>query len=54
MIALLGKGDPLTDRVKDYCGFVGGAMRRRGGDWDIVEVGWRELAGGWHCGDSTL
>ena len=27
MIALLGKGDPLTDGVKDYCAFVGDAMR---------------------------
>lgn len=45
MIALLGKGDPLTDGVKDYCEFVGDAMRLRGGDWDVVEVGWEKL--GW-------
>ena len=45
MIALLGRGDPLTDGVKDYCGFVGEAMRSHGGAWEIVEIGWEKL--GW-------
>jgi glycosyltransferase involved in cell wall biosynthesis len=45
MIALLGRGDPLTDGVKDYCTFVGGAMRQRGDIWELEELGWEKL--GW-------
>lgn len=45
MIALLGKGDPLTDGVKDYCTFVGDAMRQRGDAWELVEFDWEKL--GW-------
>jgi glycosyltransferase involved in cell wall biosynthesis len=45
MIALLGKGDPLTDGVKDYCTFVGGAMAQRGDAWELQELGWEKL--GW-------
>jgi glycosyltransferase involved in cell wall biosynthesis len=45
MIALLGKGDPLTDGVKDYCTFVGDAMRQRGGAWELAELDWENL--GW-------
>ncbi len=45
MIALLGKGDPLTDGVKDYCTFVGDAMRQRGDAWELEELGWEKS--GW-------
>ena len=45
MIALLGKGDPLTDGVKDYCTYVGDAMRQRGGASELVELEWENL--GW-------
>jgi hypothetical protein len=45
MIVLLGKGDPLTDGVKDYCTFVGDAMRQRGATWELVELNWESL--GW-------
>ena len=46
MIALLGKGDPLTDGVKDYCTFVGEAMRQRGGAWELMELAWEKCGMG--------
>ncbi len=45
MIAHLGEWDPLTDGVKDYCTFVGDAMRRPRDAWELEALGWEKF--GW-------
>ena len=45
IVALVGRRDEPTDALRDYCGWLGGALKQRDVEFDTIEVRWERQ--GW-------
>src|ERR1700722_377521 len=51
-VALFGRGDAPTDALREYCAFLGEALRAHGYEMEMSAVGWAEQ--GWATALSEL